>query len=113
MFKSYSKKSEVSMLQLPDVLQLYVSHFAYVKFPSPKSLKPCNFLFHTSNYIHQDAVGTNIHCQLFSESLLVKYSHPISKSVQTKYHTISKICIHTCVMSCAKYVYFNFQIIKI
>ena len=63
MFKSYSKKSEVSMLQLPDVLQLYMSHFAYVKFPYPKSSKPCNFLFHTSSYIHQDAVGTNICCQ--------------------------------------------------
>ena len=81
MFKSHSKQSEVSMLQLPDVLQLYVSHFAYVKFLSPKSSKPCNFLFHTSNYIHQDVVGTNIHCQLFSESLLVKYSHLISKFV--------------------------------
>ena len=81
MFKSYSKKSEVSMLQLLDVLQLYVSHYAYVQFSSPKSSKLCNFLFHTSNYIHQDAVGTNIHCQLFFESLLVKYSHLISKSV--------------------------------
>ena len=80
-FKSYSKQSEVSMLQLPDVLQLYVSHFAYVKFPSPKSLKPYNFLFHTSNYLHQDVVGTNSHYQLFFESLLVKYSHLISKSV--------------------------------
>ena len=100
MFKSYSKKSEVSMLQLPNVLQLYVSHFAYVQFPSPKSLKLCNFLLHTSNYIHWDAVETNIHCQLFYESLLVKYSHLISKSVWTKYHTISKICTHTCVMSC-------------
>ena len=100
MFKSYSKKSEVSMLQLPDVLQLYVSHFAYVQFTSPKSSKLCNFLLHTSNYIHWDAVETNIHCQLFYESLLVKYSHLISKSVWTKYHTISKICTHTCVMSC-------------
>ena len=81
MLESYSKQGEVSMLQLPDVLQLYVSHFAYVKFSSPKFLKPCNFLFHTSNYIHQDAVGTNIHCQLFFESLLVKFSHLISKSV--------------------------------
>ena len=81
MFESYSKQGEVSMLQLLDVLQLYVSHFAYVKFPSPKSSRPCNFLFHTSNYIHQDAVGTNIHCQLFFESRLVKYSHLISKSV--------------------------------
>ena len=81
MLESYSKQGEVSMLPLPDVLQLYVSHFAYVKFPSPKSLKLCNFLFHTSNYIHQDAVGTNIHYQLFFESLLVKYSHLISKSV--------------------------------
>ena len=81
MFESYSKQGEVSMLQLLDVLQLYVSHFAYVKFPSPKSSRPCNFLFHSSNYIHQDAVGTNIHCQLFFESLLVKYSHLISKSV--------------------------------
>ena len=52
MFKSYSKKCEVSMLQLPDVFQLYVSHFAYVQFPSPKSAKLCNFLLHTSNYIH-------------------------------------------------------------
>ena len=65
MFKSYSKKSEVSMLQLLDVLQLYVSHYAYVQFSSPKSLKLYNFLFHTSDYIHQDVVGTNIHCQLF------------------------------------------------
>ena len=81
MLESYSKQGEVSMLQLPDVLQLYVSNFAYVKFSSLKSLKLCNFLFHTSNYIHQDAVGTNIHCQLFFESLLVKYSHLISKSV--------------------------------
>ena len=81
MFKSYSKKSEVSMLQLPDVLQLYISHYACVQFLSPKSSKLCNFLFHTSNYIHRDAVGTNIHCQLFSKSLLVKYSHLISKSV--------------------------------
>ena len=81
MFESYSKQDEVSMLQFPDVLQLYVSHFAYVKFPSPKSSKPCNFLFLISNYVHQDAVGTNIHCQLFFESLLVKYSHLISKSV--------------------------------
>ena len=81
MFETYSMQGEVSMLQLPDVLQLYVSHFAYVKFPSPKSSRPCNFLFHTSNYIHQDVVGTNIHCQLFFESLLVKYSHLISKSV--------------------------------
>ena len=81
MLESYSKQGEVSMLQLPDVLQLYVSHFAYVKFSSPKSLKPCNFLLHTSNYIHQDSVGTNIHCQLFFESLLVKFSHLISKSV--------------------------------
>ena len=80
-FESYSKKSEVSMLQLPDIFQLYVSHFAYVQFLSPKSLKLCNFLFHTSNYIHRDAVGTNIHCQLFSKSLLVKYSHLISKSI--------------------------------
>ena len=81
MFESYSKQDEVSMLQLPDVRQIYVSHFAYVKFTSPKSSKPCNFLFHTSNYIHQDVVGTNIHCQLFFESFLVKYSHLISKSV--------------------------------
>ena len=81
MLESYSKQGEVSMLQLPDVLQLYVSNFAYVKFSTLKSLKLCNFLFHTSNYIHQDAVGTNIHCQLFFESLLVKYSHLISKSV--------------------------------
>ena len=81
MFKSYCKKSEESMLQLPDVLQLYVSHFAYVQFPSPKFSKLCNFLFHTSNYIHRDVVGTNIHCQLFSESLSVKYSHLISKYV--------------------------------
>ena len=81
MLESYSKQGEVSMLQLPDVLQLYVSNFAYVKFSSLKSLKLCNFLFHTSNYIHQDAIGTNIHCQLFFESLLVKYSHLISKSV--------------------------------
>ena len=81
MLGSYSKQGEASMLQLPDVLQLYVSNFAYVKFLSLKSLKLCNFLFHTSNYIHQDAVGTNIHCQLFFESLLVKYSHLISKSV--------------------------------
>ena len=81
MFESYSKQGEVSMLQLHDVLQLYVSHFAYVKLPSPKSSRPCNFLFHTSNYIHQDVVGTNIHCQLFFESLLVKYSHLISKFV--------------------------------
>ena len=81
MFKSYSKKSEVRMLQLLDVLQLSISHFAYVQFPSPKSLKLCNFLFHTLNYIHQDAVGTNIHCQLFSESLLVKYSHLILKNL--------------------------------
>ena len=81
MLGSYSKQGEASMLQLPDVLQLYVSNFAYVKFSSLKSLKLCNFLFHTSNYIHQDAVGTNIHCQLFFESLLVKYSHLISKSV--------------------------------
>ena len=81
MFKSYSKKSEVSMLQLPDVLQLYVSHFAYVQFPSPKSSKLCNFLFRTSNYIHQDAVGRNIHCQLSFESLLVGHCHPISNSV--------------------------------
>ena len=81
MLESYSKQGEVSMLQLPDVLQLYVSNFAYVKFSSLKSLKLCNFLFHTSNYIHQDAVGTNIHCQLFFESLLVKYSYLISKSV--------------------------------
>ena len=80
MLESYSNQGEVSMLQLPDVLQLYLSHFAYVKFPSPKSLKLYNFLFHTSNYIHQDAVGTNIHCQLFFESLLVKFSHLISKS---------------------------------
>ena len=76
----YSKQGEVSMVQLPDVLQLYVSHFACVKFPSPKSLKSYNFLFHTSNYIHQDAVGTNIHCQLFFGSLLVKIFHLISKS---------------------------------
>ena len=62
MLESYSKQGEVSMLQLPDVLQLYFSYFAYVKFPSPKSLKSYNFLFHTSNYFHQDAVGTNIHC---------------------------------------------------
>ena len=34
MLESYSKQGEVSMLQLPDVLQLYVSNFAYVKFPS-------------------------------------------------------------------------------
>ena len=81
MLGSYSKQGEASMLQLPDVLQLYVSNFAYVKFSSLKSLKLCNFLFHTSNYIHQDAIGTNIHCQLFFESLLVKYSHLISKSV--------------------------------
>ena len=81
MFETYSMQGEVSMLQLPDVLQLFVSNFAYVKFPSLNSLKLCNFLFHTSNYIHQDAVGTNIHCQLFFESLLVKYSHLISKSV--------------------------------
>ena len=81
MLESYSKQGEVSMLQLPDILQLYVSHFAYVKFSSPKFLKPCNFLFHTSNYIHQDAVGTNIHCQLFFESLLVKFSHLISKPI--------------------------------
>ena len=81
MLGSYSKQGEASMLQLPDVLQLYVSNFAYVKFSSLKSLKLCNFLFHTSNYIHQDAVGTNIHCQLFFESLLVKYSYLISKSV--------------------------------
>ena len=81
MLESYSKQGEVSMLQLPDVLQLYVSNFAYVKFSSLKSLKLCNFLLHTSNYIHQDAIGTNIHCQLFFESLLVKYSHLISKSV--------------------------------
>ena len=81
MFKSYSKKSEVSMLQLPDVLQLYVSHFAYVQFSSPKSSKLCNFLFHTSNYIHRDAIGTNIHCKLFSGSLLVKYSHLILKNL--------------------------------
>ena len=80
LLESYSKQGEVSMLQLPDVLQLYVNHFAYVKFSSPKSLKSYNFLFHTSNYIHQDAVGTNIHCQLFFESLLVKFSHLISKS---------------------------------
>ena len=80
MLESYSKQGEVSMVQLPDVLQLYLSHFAYVKFPSPKSLKLYNFLFHTSDYIHQDAVGTNIHCQLFFESLLVKFSHLISKS---------------------------------
>ena len=80
MLESYSKQGEVSMLQLPDVLPLYVSHFAYVKFPSPKSLKPYNFLFHTSNYLHQDVVGTNIHCQLFFESLLVKFSHLISES---------------------------------
>ena len=32
MLESYSKQGEVSMLQLPDVLQLYVSNFAYVKF---------------------------------------------------------------------------------
>ena len=81
MLESYSKQGEVSMLQLPDVLQLYVSNFAYVKFSTLKSLKLCNFLFHTSNYIHQDVVGTNIHCQLFFESLLVKYSHIISKYV--------------------------------
>ena len=81
MFESYSKQGEVSMLQLLDVLQLYMSHFAYEKFPSPKSSKPCNFLFHTSNYIHQNAIGTNIHCQLFFESLLVKYSHLISRFV--------------------------------
>ena len=81
MLESYSKQGEVSMLQLPDVLQLYVSNFAYVKFSSLKSLKLCNFLFHTSNYIHQDAVGTNIHCQLFFESLLVKFSHLISKPI--------------------------------
>ena len=81
MLESYSKQGEVSMLQLPDVLQLYVSNFAYVKFPSSKFSKLCNFLFHTSNYIHQDVVGTNIHCQLFFESLLVKYSYLISKSV--------------------------------
>ena len=80
MLGSYSKQGEASMLQLPDVLQLYVSNFAYVKFSSLKSLKLCNFLFHTSNYIHQDAIGTNIHCQLFFESLFVKFSHLISKS---------------------------------
>ena len=44
MLESYSKQGEVSMVQLPGVLQLYLSHFAYVKFPSPKSLKLCNFL---------------------------------------------------------------------
>ena len=81
MFESYSKQGEVSMLQLLDVLQIYMSHFAYVKFSSPKSSKPCNFLFHISNYVHQDAVGTNIHCQLFFESLLVKYSHLILKNL--------------------------------
>ena len=81
MLESYCKQGEVTMLQLPDVPQLNVSHFAYVKYPYPKSSKPCNFLFHTSNYIHQDAVGTIIHCQLFFESLLVKYSHLISTSV--------------------------------
>ena len=81
MFESYSKQGEVSMIQLPDVLQLCMSHFVYVKFPSPKSSRLCNFLFHTSNYIHHHVVGTNIHCQLFFESLLVKYSHLISKSV--------------------------------
>ena len=80
MLESYSKQGEVSMVQLPDVLQLHLYHFAYVKFPSPKSLKLFNFLFHTSDYIHQDVVGTNIHCQLFFESLLVKFSHLISKS---------------------------------
>ena len=80
MLESYSKQGEVSMVQLPGVLQLYLSHFAYVKFPSPKSLKLYNFLFQTSDYIHQDVVGTNIHCQLFFESLLVKFSHLISKA---------------------------------
>ena len=81
MFESYNKHVEVSIFQSPDVLQLYLSLFAYVKFPYPKFLRPCNFLFHNSNYIHQDAVGTNIRCQLFFESLLVKYSHLISTSV--------------------------------
>ena len=43
----------------------------YARSSSLKSSKQCNFLFHISNYIHQDAVGRNIHCQLFFESPLV------------------------------------------
>ena len=53
----------------------------YVRFLFPKSSKRYNFLFHISNYIHQDAIGRNIHCQLSSKSLLVGHCHPISNSV--------------------------------
>ena len=36
-----------------------------------KSLKLCNYLFHISNYTHQDVTGRNIRCQLSYKSALV------------------------------------------
>ena len=79
-----------------------------MRFPFLKSSKWCNFLFHIPNYIHQDAIGRNIHGQLSSESPLVGHCHPISNSVKTKSHTISKIYIHVCIMSCAiSFFFFN------